>query len=175
MMRCSSFGRGAVFAAIVAAAYVPFLLLVAPLLGVWNARALYLCGAAAAYIALSAPPGRGATALFVAVGGVLAAALAHTTGELAVVLAGLIAIARGVLLYPGSPARTLTRELALGMGGLAFARFLVSSTIPSISLALWGFFLVQSFFFLAPPTATPVAEPDRFEQAYRRAVALLDR
>jgi hypothetical protein len=178
MMRCDSFARGVVFSAAVAAGCLPWALLVGPISGAWNAQALYLIGATAAYVAVLAPRGRGLPAA--AVTAVVAAAiavLARNTTELAIGLAAIIAVARSAVLYAAPLGRALLRETALTLGGLAFARYLASSTLPSTGIAVWGFFLVQSLFFLFAPATRRGrgAGVDPFDEAYRRALALMDR
>ena len=62
-------------------------------------------------------------------------------------------------------------------GGLVFARFLFGPTVTALVLALWGFFLVQSLYFLLGGKHAPslARHPDPFQDAYARATALLDR
>jgi hypothetical protein len=47
----------------------------------------------------------------------------------------------------------------------------------ALVLSLWGFFLAQSLYFLLGGTTATAASrhPDPFEDAYGRALALLDR
>jgi hypothetical protein len=57
------------------------------------------------------------------------------------------------------------------------ARFLAAATPFATALAVWGFFLVQSVFFLVggvQPRREPGPQPDPFEDAHARALALLD-
>ena len=180
MMRCNTFARSALFAAVAAAGWLSWVLVVAPLLGVWNARAVYLVGVTAVYVAgLSTQSKR---RLPVALATLLVAAvvalIAHTTAELAIGLAAILGIARSGLLYRAAPARALATEVSLLLGGLVFARFLAAVSLPATALALWGFFLVQSLFFLVAGVrarAVSGVHPDPFEEAQRRALALLER
>jgi hypothetical protein len=69
-------------------------------------------------------------------------------------------------------------EVALLVPGLLFARFLTGRALLSTAFAVWGFLLVQSFFFLvagANAAAHRERRTDPFEEAYRRAVILLER
>jgi hypothetical protein len=102
-------------------------------------------------------------------------AVARDTGELAIAFAAMLGIARSACLYPAAPARAVLRELVLLVGGLLFARFLIGAAVPSTALALWGFFLVQSCFFLiaGAPQRAPVGQLDPFDEAHRRALNLL--
>jgi hypothetical protein len=180
-MRWNTFVRSAGFAALAALGWLPWALLVAPIAGVWNARALYLVVTAVIYAAgLSPrPTRRAAVGTVMAVAGIALVAAVRTTGEVALGLAVLLGITRSVFLYRAAPARALAREVCLLGGGLVFARFLAAATPASTALALWGFLLVQSFFFLAgggaPARPAMRSRVDPFEEAYHRAVALLER
>jgi hypothetical protein len=178
-MRWNTFGRSAAFAAAAGCGAIPWLLVAAPLLGVRGALSFYLVTVAAAYVAGIAPALRHglAASFLVVLPGIGLAAVAHTLQEMALGLAILLALARSGLLYRARPRRAVALELALGAGALLFARFLVGSSPLSMLLAIWGFLLVQSLFFLVRGIherhfgATP---SDPFEAAQGRANALLD-
>ncbi len=179
-MRWNTFTRSTLFAAVAAAGWLPWVLVAAPILGVSNARAFYLVGTTALYIAgLSPRATRQITAG--ALGGLVAGGLglaAHTTTEVAIGLAMILGIARSGFLYRAAPARAAATEGALLLGGLLFARFLAGSPLAPTALALWGFLLVQSLFFLI--AGVRVRSPggqraDPFEEAHRRALTLLER
>lgn len=184
MIRCSSFASCAVFAAVVAAAWLAWALLAAPIVGLWNAFALYVVAATAVSVAALSSTGgrlslsrRVTAALATGVVAALLALCARTATELCVALAVVFGVARSAFLYRAAPARAVATELVLLVGGLSFARFLAGSSLLSSALALWGFLLVQSFFFLVPgirPRAAALRS-DPFEEAHRRAVALLER
>lgn len=179
MMRCNTFARSALFAAVAAAAWPPWVFVVAPLLGVWNARALYLVGVTAVYLAGLSPQARRPSPVAlvtVLVAGVVAL-IARTTAELAIGLAAILGIARSAFFYRAAPARAAATEVTLLVGGLVFARFLAGVSLLATALALWGFFLVQSLFFLVAGVrarAVSASHPDPFEEAQRRALALLE-
>ena len=179
-MRWNTFGRSAGFAAAAGCGVMPLLLVTAPLLGVRGALSLYLAGVAAAYVTAIAPSlrrGLGA-GLFVGLLGVGLAAAAHALPELAVGLGVLLALARSGFLYRAQPGRALAVEIALVGGGLLFARFLAGTSLLSVMLALWGFLLVQSVFFLVGGVRTReagAAHKDPFDAACERANAMLDR
>ena len=180
MMVCNTFVRSSLFAALAAAMWVPWALIVGPLIGVWNARALYLCAVTVLYIVTLAPKRRRRIVVAVLAG--LAAAfvllVARTTTELSIELAAILGIARSVFLYRAAPARAVASETALLGGGLLFARFLAGPLLPATTLALWGFLLVQSFYFLIAgvrPRSSVAGGCDPFEEAHRRALALLER
>jgi hypothetical protein len=100
-----------------------------------------------------------------------------STGELALSLGALIGAVRSGLLYRARPLRAILTEVALALGGLLFARFLLGPSAIAVMLAIWGYFLVQSTFFLIPGTKhgrSRASGPDPFELAHARALALLD-
>ena len=73
--------------------------------------------------------------------------------------------------------RALLVEASLLAAGLAFAKALAGSSVSSVALAVWGFFLVQSLFFLAGGTAARPEEEfaeDPFDRARREAVRLME-
>lgn len=179
MMRCNSFARSALFGAGAAAAWLPWVLVVAPLLGVWNARAVFLVGVTTVYLAGLSPQGRRPlpAALVIFLIAAVVALVAHTAAELAIGLAAILGIARSGFFYRAAPARAAATEVILLLGGLVFARFLAGASLTATALALWGFFLVQSLFFLVAGVqarAVSGSHPDPFEEAQRRALALLE-
>lgn len=177
MMRWDGFARNIVFGALAALLCVPWIMLVSPIVGTWNARALYLIAVTTFYIAGLSPSRSRAlsAALAAAAAAVVIALVARSTAELAIGLAAVLGVARSAFLYPAAPARAAVRELALLVGGLFFARFLISASVPSTALAVWGFLLVQSCFFLiaGAPQRSPGRHPDPFEEAHQRALNLL--
>lgn len=179
MIRCNTFARSALFAAVAAVAWLSWVLVVAPVLGVLNARAVYLVAITALYVAGLSPQGRrpirAALATFLVA--TVVALIARTTAELAIGLAAILGIARSGFFYRAAPARAAATELILLVGGLVFARFLAAVSLPATALALWGFFLVQSVFFLGAGVRARTLNgphPDPFEEAQRRALALLE-
>ncbi|MGH7900020.1 MAG: hypothetical protein ACREQQ_18840 [Candidatus Binatia bacterium] len=174
----ASFFRSVSFAALAALAWIPFAAVLAPILGLGGARALYLAAVTVTYVAAIVPsaPRRPAAAILAALMAGLLLFAARTTGELAIGLAVLIAVARSAFLYAAPPARAIVREAFLIGGGLLFARFLGAYSLFSTALAIWGFLLVQSLLFLAPrSTRSARGDADLFEGAYTRASVLLDR
>ncbi len=88
-----------------------------------------------------------------------------------------LAVCRSGLLYRSPGARALALEVGLGAASLAAAALLRSPDPAGLALATWGFFLVQSLFFLVGglerrPAAAPGVDP--FERARCRALSLLD-
>ncbi len=178
-MRWNTFGRSAVFAAVAGCGVMPWLFVAAPLLGVRGALSVYLVAATAAYVTGMAPSlrrGFGAGIFIMMLGGPFAA-LAHALPELALGLAVLLAVARTGLVYRTRSPRAVAVEIGLVAAGLLFARFLAGSSLISVMLALWGFFLVQSVFFLLGGRGgrdASAARADPFVAACERANALLD-
>jgi hypothetical protein len=179
-MRCNPFVRSALFAAAAALAWWPWVLLAGPMLGWSTARACYLVGITVLYVGgLSAGTQRGLTVA--AVAGLVAVGVAlvvHTLAELAFGLAAVLGVARSLVLYRAAPARAVATEVFLLIGGLTFARFLSGPAVPSLGLAIWGFFLIQSLFFIVGGIRSRSPAPrhtDPFDEAHQRAVALLER
>jgi hypothetical protein len=179
-MHIRSFGRSAAFAALVALAFFPWLVVVAPVFGLPAARAFYLVAATALYAGglAQSPARRASVAVLVAVAGLVLAVITRGRPELCLALAVLLGTVRSVFLHRAAPARAVATEALLVGGGLVFARFLAGDAPHATSLALWGFFLVQSCFFLvAGVTAATSAgrHPDPFEDAFARASEVMDR
>jgi hypothetical protein len=175
----STFAKSLWFAAFAAATLPLWLLLARPLLGSGRAIGAYFVATAAAYLGSIAPTrGRALVAAVLAgAAGALASLVTHAVGELVVVLVVLVAVARSGFLYRCAPSRGVVVEAIVAGGGLLFARFLCGPSMAALVLSLWGFFLAQSLYFLlGGTTATAVSRhPDPFEDAYGRALALLDR
>ena len=180
LIRWNTFPAGLVFAAIAAGGVLPWLLVVKPIAGAYAAIALYLVALLAGYVGLISPErSRGFVAALVTLAaGIGVAAVARSVTELALGLGVVLAVARSGFLYGRSPGRAVVLETFLVAGGLLFARFLAGHSALAIVLSVWGFFLVQSFYFLGgEPKRREVSggHPDAFENAYGRALALLDR
>lgn len=179
-MRCNSFTRSAMFAALAAMGWLPWALIATPICGVWHARALYLGAVTVLYVAGLSPQNTRRLMIAVLVSAATAALtlVVRNTTELCIGLAVLLGVARSVFLYRATPARAVTTEAGLLLGGLLFAAFLARPSLPSTALALWGFLLVQSSFFLVGGVhvrSATLPQVDPFEEAHRRAVALLER
>ena len=179
-MRVDGFARSLLFAVVAAAGVVPWMLLARPAFGSRTALALYLVGAAAAYLGGLAPARgrRVATALVALAAGLAVATLARSIGELALGLGAVLAIGRSAFLYrPPAPRAVVIEALVTG-GGLLFARCFAGPSALDVTFALWTFFLAQSFYFLIGgirPRSSAAPRRDPFEEAYGRALALLER
>ena len=176
MTRVDSFARSVVFAAMVATASLPWMLVAAPLLGGSTARAMYLAFAALAYVMSLMRARQPRWIALAVVSCAVAAVMAHSVTELAMMLGVVIGVFRGGYLHRADGPRTLLREVVLIGGGLVFASALATTLLPATATGLWGFFLVQSIFFLGAPSRFPDRERgDAFEAAYRRAEEMLAR
>ena len=178
-MRWNTFGRSAVFAALAGISVLPWLIIAGPLLGMRWALTVYLVALTVTAVTALAPSlrrGLGAGLIVALLASCLALAM-PTLSELVLGLAVLFGIARAVFLYRRRPTRAVAVEIALVGGGLLFARFLAGPSLASIVLAVWGFLLVQSFFFLVGgvrPRERAAPQHDPFDAAYECARALLD-
>ena len=179
MMRWNTFGRSVAFAAIGAAGVIPWLVLARPLVGADSALAGYLVLVTAGYLAGLAPQRRQSLAalLIATLVGCALATVARSWTELTLGLAAVLATGRSAFLYRASSARAAVIEAVLVGTGLLFARFLAGPSPRALMLALWGFLLVQSVYFLV--AGVRMREPsgrrrDPFEEAYDRAVGLLE-
>jgi hypothetical protein len=178
-MGWNSFSRSLWFGAVAAALTLLLLALSAPLIGSATAAKLCLVLVAMTYVGGLANGVASAlgSAAILGLCGVGLMTLGPTLEEMAVALAGLLGIARSGVLRVAQPARALLTEAMLLIGGLALAGHLLGGSHLSFALALWGFFLVQSCFFLVPGATPPgVGRPDgdAFERACARANSLLE-
>lgn len=178
-MFCNSFVRSLGFAAVAA---VGLWLAAAPLLPVLypsSLLTLYIVAAAAAYV-VGIAPGRRAGL----VAGGIATALGCGLLLLPLGVAGtalgaalVIAVCRSGILYRARRLRALLLEALLLVGGLGLGHALAGVGVGSAALGLWGYFLVQSAFFLVGGVAVRGvrdAELDPFDRARARLAALLD-
>jgi len=178
-MRWNGFGRSLLFAALAAGAFPVFALLANPVVGRTSALSLYLLGIAVIYLAGLAPRrSRAVVAAAVAAAlGIGVFLLAPNVGTVATGAALTLGVGRSGVLYRSRRARALLAETLLLAGGLALARFLAGPGTLQVALAIWGFFLVQSFFFLLGGVAERAearAGLDPFEVARARALALME-
>jgi len=179
LTRRNAFSRALVFAALAAGGALPWLLVARPLLGAYPALAVYLVVTVAANLGSLAAQRSRAVSVFVlaTAAGIGIAAFAASLGELALGLGVVLAVGRSALCHRKTSARSVVIEAALIGGGLVFARFLAGRSPLALVLAVWGFYLVQSFYPLlagVPTRADTGRHPDPFEDACGRALALLE-
>lgn len=178
-MRGSSFAGSLVFAALATLGALPWMLATGPIVGSAWALGLYSLTLSVVYVAWIAPSWpRRITAGAVAGGFAAAVALAAPMPAGGVLgAAAILAVARSGFLYTSAPARALVVEAVLTGGGLVVARALAGPSLLSLGLAFWGFFLVQSAFFLIGGISRRTADGPRldpFDEARRRAMALME-
>lgn len=177
MIRWNGFGRSIAFAAAAGAGLLVTQPLWAAIVGPPAALRLYLVGAAVLYVAgLAARPGAALAAAALGTGlGVGVLALPLGVPGTAVAAAAIVAGIRSGLLYRARPLRAWAAEAGLGVGGLGLAQLLSGGSLVSISLAVWGYFLVQSVFFLIGGVTArrPEGPIDPFDRARAQLLALL--
>jgi hypothetical protein len=178
MLRWDGFARGVAFAALAAAGLPVAVMFAGALFGAEGAARLYLIAAAGIYaIGLCTDRSRRFAALALAAfAGALLALLPLDLRATAIGAAGIVALARGVLLAEGRPLRALAIEVVLGVAGLAAAAHFARGGLFALCLALWGYFLVQSSYFLigGRPAHAGGAAQDPFDRARARLVRLLE-
>jgi len=179
-MVLDGFGRSILFAAVAAAGASLWLTGAGPLLGMRPALVVFLVGAGAAYAAGIVPTlrGRVRAALGAALAGGVVALVARSIPELVLGLTVVLAVVRSGFAHPRPLPRALAIEAGLGVAATAFARHLAGPTIVSVALAVWGYLVIQSMFFLVPRSAEAgtrkMRGSDPFDVAHARALALLD-
>jgi len=178
-MRGNTLLGNLLFAAVAAAGLVPFMMLAYPFVGPGNAATGYHFVVVASYLIWIAPrlasglrAGLVALALLTLVGIVTPSYPAAMLGASVV-----LAVVRSGLLYRSRPARALLIESMLIGGGLLFGGILAGGTPIRMAASLWGFYLVQSLFFViggvaARPSRAPEGDP--FESARARAMAAME-
>jgi hypothetical protein len=179
MPRLDRFARSLAFGALAAAGLPVAVTFAGALLGAESAARLYLITAASIYsIGLCPDRSRRAAALaFAALAGGILALLPLDVRATAVAAAGMIAFVRGVLLAQGRTLRAFALEAVFGATGLAAAAHLASRAgLFELCLAIWGYFLVQSGWFLMGGRGTDAGEParDPFDRARARLERLLE-
>jgi hypothetical protein len=177
-MRWDSFARSVGFAAVAALAVPAAFALAGPYIGVAATWKLAGVAAATLYVLGLAPdrPRRARVAVVASALGLLLLGLPLGVAATLTGAAAIVAVCRSGLIYRSRPSRGLAIEALLGGAGLATASFLATGSVASFALAVWGYFLVQSGFFLIGGVAsrTDPAAIDPFERARRQLDALLE-
>jgi hypothetical protein len=177
-MRRLSLMRGLVFALIAGLGVMFWLLLAGPVLGYARAAALYGLGLLPWYALSVAPTLRlGATAFLLAAVLVVPAAFFDPGPRLVLALTPFVlGIVRSAMLFPRPFARALFLELCVSALALCLAAFFHDASVVGTTFAVWAFWLVQAGFALGPGEPQRGREdPDPFEAAHARALAMLDR
>jgi hypothetical protein len=182
-MRVQGLGSSLVFGAAASIALVFMQHVFAPLVGSWNVLAFYLAGCAVAYAALigGAPRTSLRNASFAAIGAAAVLVLARGShvgmGEVAIGLTCVVALVRSGLDPAVRRTRSVVVESVLGGASLVFAAWLATPGYLGSAVALWGYVLVQSLYFLIPRSrdARPgESEGDPFDRARERLLAMLE-
>ena len=177
-MSTRSFAGTLAFGLLAGLAFPGFALLTSPLLTTSGALGFFLSSGAIGYAALLGAGWRErAKGALIASAFVLPTALfLDGVGALAMAAALAVAVARARLLGGQDPVRTLATEGGLALAGFGFVAALRGPDWPSISLALWAWFLVQSVYFMieAGSPDPDAGEVDAFDLATREIVRILD-
>ena len=178
MPRGNHFGGSLAFAALAAAGLPVAVTFAGVVFGGEQAARLYTIAAAGAYaVGLCPDRSRRLAALaFAALAGAMLALLPLDLRATAIGSAGVVAFARGFVLPEGRTARALAIEALLGAAGLAAASWFARGGLLALCLALWGYFLVQSGYFLFGARGHGVGEiaRDPFDLARARLLRLLE-
>ena len=155
-------------------------LVAGPWIGVSAAATLCLAALAVGYVALlgESPRRRVGNAVAALAGALLVLSLARTASELALGLAVVVGLVRGVGARRLDSRRALLVELGLGTGGLVLARWLALPGVLGTGAAFWGYALFQCLYPLvqrARSRPTRRGEGDPFDRARVRLERLLER
>jgi hypothetical protein len=177
MPRWDRFGSSLAFAALAAAGLPVAVTFAGAVIGSEAAVRLYAIAAAGLY-AIGLCPDRSrrfAALASCAFAGMILALLPLGLRATAIGAAGLVAFTRGVLLPDSRNLRALAIEAVLGVAGFAAAGWFARGGLLALSLAVWGYFLVQSGYFLFGAHGRPaVGNADPFERARVRLQRLLE-
>ncbi len=173
----AGFARTLVFGAAAAAGLPIAVLGLGALLGTHAALGLTLVLATAGYLVVLTPGARSKLALGFGAGvmGLVAWSATDSVRELLLVLTLGVSLVRSGVLYRRRPLRAVVIEGIVLLGSLATARFLATPGLLGTAIALWGWFVVQSFYFLLGGLTLrrPQPEGDPFEAARQRLEELL--
>lgn len=172
------FARTLGYGAAAAAGLPVAILALQPILGVQRGLGLALVMATAGYLVALTPGPRSKLAMGVAAllaGGVAWGVVAGSSRELFLALTLGVSAVRSGVLYRRRPLRAVVIEGIVAIGSLATARWLATPGLLGEALALWGWFVVQSFYFLLGGLTLrrPRPEGDAFETARQRLEELL--
>jgi hypothetical protein len=178
-MRLGTFAGSLVYAAISALVAIPYLMAARPILGSSIAWSSCCVAMVVGYLIAIAPSwARGIRiGLLAGVFGLGIVVLAPSTSVAVLACMVLLGLMRSGFLLRTKPARALVTETGLLAAGLAMAYVLAGWGVLSIALAIWGFFLVQSLYFLVGgigQRAGRAEDVDPFEKAHKQAVRLMD-
>ena len=174
----SAFGGTLVFGALAAAILPVTVLAASPFLGVSRALMLHAILATVGYamVLTSGARRRLAVGAVSLAGGLVLAGLSRSPGELLVLLSLGLGLLRSGWLFRRRTLRAVAIESLVLVGSVAVARFLAAPGLLGSALAVWGWFVVQSFYFLIGGIETrrpKLREGDPFDEAQRELEELL--
>jgi len=173
----NSFGRSLGFAAVAAVGWWLVHPLAAACFGTAQAARLYLAFVVPLYVlGIGSDRSRALRAsLALALGAAVISFLPLRFGATCVALATGLGVVRSGWLHQARPFRAWLLEVTLLGTGIGLGNFLLQAPAATLAYGIWGFFLVQSAFFLVGGVAPRRPEPtrDAFEQARTRLDALL--
>lgn len=185
--RSGGFASSLVFAAFAALITVPFLMMANSFGSLRFAVGIGCLALVVGYVFVIAPSwSRGVRTALVAAGiGIVVVVIAPTKGAAVVGTIFVIGVLRSGFLYRSRPGRALVIETLLLSVGVLLAGILASSGyapgytagVLRTALAVWGFFLVQSLFFVIGGVAQRAAESDGvdpFVKAREQAMRLME-
>ncbi len=178
-MRLGTFSGSLIVAAVSALCAIPYLMVARPILGAATAWSTCCVAIAVGYLITIAPnPARGIRIGLLA--GAFGLGIVFFSPGLSVTALGcavLLGVMRSGFVFRAEPARALLIEGGLLAAGLALANVLAGAGVLSLAMAIWGFFLVQSLYFLLGGVGRRAEGEegiDPFERAYKHAVGLMD-
>ena len=108
--------------------------------------------------------------------GAAAVFLGASGSELVIALSAALGLARSGLLFAGQPGRSGWVEVGVGLAAIALWEWLYAPQPLAFAFAVWGYFLIQSGYFLlasAQPRGAASEPVDPFEAAFGRAERVL--
>ena len=180
-MRLGNLFGNLLFAAIAGLATVAYSLVAPPVFGFWGFSTAWLVWClvlTVSYLVAIAPRlGRGLRIGFVAGAiGVGICVVAPGAGAALLGMAMLLGLMRSGFLFPRRLSRAVAVELGLGGVSGLLAGSLAGPSPLSLGIAVWGFFLAQSLFFVIGGIKVwrPSVTEDAFEKARREAVRVME-
>lgn len=178
-MSWRSFGGSLLFAGAAGLASYPLALLLTPFFGWWGAPALVFTVWIVLYTAgLVRGPGHRALAAVALLSLALVLnAVDASFQSVAVALGAALGVTRSGFVFRTRPLRGFAIELAIGAAALGMLVFFGGSGPGATALGVWGYFLIQSGYFLvggrrARDAADAALDP--FEEARRQAERILE-
>lgn len=178
-MRMGTFSGSLAFGALAALGATAFLVATRPLLGGSVAWSVYCTAVAVVYLVAIAPDRSRGLRIGCLAGALGLVSLLVAPNSMVAVLGAvlLLGLMRSGFVFRAKPGRALVVELGLLSGGLVLANALADTGSLGPALAMWGFFLVQSVYFLIGGIGTrsgPSPGIDPFQEALSKAIEIMD-